>query len=73
MAAWPNLLDDLEAAGEALLLPKGHLEHGDKLLKTAQQEAWEEAGRLRAISILARSGSTSIRSLAHSTAWSSFG
>ena len=38
------------SSGKHWLVPKGHLEHGDKLLKTAQQEAWEEAGLIGHIS-----------------------
>ena len=30
--------------GKHWLVPKGHLEHGEKLSETARQEAWEEAG-----------------------------
>ncbi len=32
------------SSGKHWLVPKGHLEHGDKLVETARQEAWEEAG-----------------------------
>ena len=38
------------SSGKHWLVPKGHLEHGDKLLETARQEAWEEAGLIGHIS-----------------------
>ena len=36
--------------GKHWLVPKGHLEHGEKLSETARQEAWEEAGLIGHIS-----------------------
>ena len=35
--------------GKHWLVPKGHLEHGEKLSETARQEAWEEAGLIGAL------------------------
>lgn len=57
------------SSGKHWLVPKGHLEHGDKLLETARQEAWEEAGLIGHISPRPVVH-TNIRSWDDSTAWS---
>ena len=51
LAVWHGRICLITSSSEKhWLVPKGHLEHGDKLLKTAQQEAWEEAGLIGHIS-----------------------